>query len=127
MNKTDNVMTASNSDCGEPVAWARASFITDRDGRNIGTDDPELAWGKEPPFDETGWSPLYASPPSAVMRDAANALESCVNLLSIWKGWTPDYCSANRNFESLPEIENARAALAALRSLQGEAPSKETS
>ena len=45
----------------EPVAWSRASFIEDDDGRSIGTDDPELAWGKEPP-DEFGWWPLYTTP-----------------------------------------------------------------
>jgi len=46
----------------EPVAWCRASFIEDDDGRQIGTDEPEIAWGKEPP-DESGWSPLYTTPP----------------------------------------------------------------
>jgi hypothetical protein len=42
----------------KPLAWGRRRFITDRDGRPIGTDDPELEWGSEPP-DESGWFPLY--------------------------------------------------------------------
>jgi hypothetical protein len=41
----------------QPVAWCRASFIEDTDGRRIGTDDPEMAWGKKPP-DSVGWEPL---------------------------------------------------------------------
>lgn len=52
----------------EPVAWSRASFIEDDDGRQIGTDDPDLAWGKEPP-DAVGWSPLcYCTPPAAQLK-----------------------------------------------------------
>jgi hypothetical protein len=41
----------------EPVAWCRSSFIEDTDGRRIGTDDPEVVWGKKPP-DPVGWEPL---------------------------------------------------------------------
>ena len=48
----------------EPVAWSRASFIEDDDGRQIGTDKPEISWSKEPP-DEFSWSPLYTTPPAA--------------------------------------------------------------
>lgn len=46
---------------GQAVAWGQDRFITDRDGRPIGTDDPCLEWGSEPP-DDSGWWPLYASP-----------------------------------------------------------------
>lgn len=44
---------------GVPVAWSRSRTIDNAEGCPIGTDEPELAWGKEPP-DDTGWSPLYA-------------------------------------------------------------------
>lgn len=44
---------------GVPVAWSRSRTIDNAEGSPIGTDEPELAWGKEPP-DDTGWSPLYA-------------------------------------------------------------------
>lgn len=51
---------------------------------------------------------------SALKADAerkGKALDLCVNLLSIWRAWTPDYCTAHKDFESLPEIQQARAAL----------------
>ena len=39
------------------------------------------------------------------------ALLACVNLLEIWSKWTPEYCTAHRDFERLPEIQRARALL----------------
>lgn len=45
------------------VAWSRSRTINNAEGYAIGTDEPELAWGKEPP-DDAGWSPLYTSPPA---------------------------------------------------------------
>lgn len=47
----------------EPVAWAHDRFIENADGMRIGTDEPELQWGKYVPDDDGGWFPLYASPP----------------------------------------------------------------
>lgn len=48
----------------------------------------------------------------AELEAAKRALTVCVNLLEIWSKWTPDYCSAHTNFEGLPEIIEARAAIA---------------
>ena len=47
----------------EPVAWGCNRYIEDDKGFQIGTDDPELAWGKYAP-DDNGWWPLYKSPPA---------------------------------------------------------------
>ena len=49
----------------------------------------------------------------------ALALESCVNLLSIWRYWTPTYSTAYHDFESLPEVIAARAAIDAARAEKG--------
>jgi len=57
------IKQARSAPVQEPVAWSRASFIEDDDGRQIGTDEPEISWGKEPP-DKFGWSPLYTTPPA---------------------------------------------------------------
>lgn len=46
----------------EPVAWGCNRYIENDNGFQIGTDEPELAWGKYAP-DDNGWWPLYASPP----------------------------------------------------------------
>jgi hypothetical protein len=43
----------------EPVAWMKNQFITDDAGFNIGTDDPEVHFGKDCPED-SGWWPVYA-------------------------------------------------------------------
>lgn len=48
----------------EPVAWAHDRFIENDDGMRIGTDEPELQWGKYAP-DDDGWFPLYKSPPTS--------------------------------------------------------------
>ena len=45
-----------------PVAWGCNRYIEDDNGFQIGTDEPELAWGKYAP-DDNGWWPLYTSPP----------------------------------------------------------------
>lgn len=47
----------------EPVALAHDRFIENDDGMRIGTDEPELQWGKYVPDDDGGWFPLYTSPP----------------------------------------------------------------
>ena len=47
----------------EPVAWGCNRYIEDDKGFQIGTDEPELAWGKYAP-DDNGWWPLYTSPPA---------------------------------------------------------------
>ena len=62
----------------EPVAWSRASFIEDDYGRSIGTDDPELAWGKEPP-DEFGWWPLYTTPQRTWIGLTQEEFEKLIN------------------------------------------------
>jgi hypothetical protein len=61
----------------EPVAWSRASFIEDDDGRAIGLDEPEVVWGKQRP-DEDGWGPLYTRPvdDTALLRQCLDALET---------------------------------------------------
>ena len=46
----------------EPVAWGCNRYIEDDNGFQIGTDEPELAWGKYAP-DDNGWWPLYTTPP----------------------------------------------------------------
>ena len=46
----------------EPVAWGCNRYIEDDNGFQIGTDEPELAWGKFAP-DDNGWWPLYTTPP----------------------------------------------------------------
>lgn len=66
---------------GIPVAWSRQQFIHDDDGYSIGTDEPELHWGKEPPDDETSWHPLYAAA-GVTTRDAA--LEEAARLCERW-------------------------------------------
>jgi len=66
---------------GIPVAWSRQEFIHDDDGYSIGTDEPELHWGKEPPDDEGGWHPLYAAA-GVTTRDAA--LEEAAQLCERW-------------------------------------------
>lgn len=43
----------------KPVAWMKNQFITDDAGFNIGTDDPEVHFGKDCPED-SGWWPVYA-------------------------------------------------------------------
>ena len=48
----------------EPVAWGCNRYIEDDNGFQIGTDEPELAWGKYAP-DDNGWWPLYTTPPAA--------------------------------------------------------------
>jgi len=47
----------------EPVAWGCNRYIEDDNGFQIGTDEPELAWGKYAP-DDNGWWPLYTTPPA---------------------------------------------------------------
>jgi hypothetical protein len=54
----------------EPVAWGRNSFIEDDNGVPIGTDDPELIWGKYLPDDDGGWWPLYTAPNTKVNSEA---------------------------------------------------------
>ncbi|MEM8971730.1 MAG: helix-turn-helix transcriptional regulator [Pseudomonadota bacterium] len=54
----------------------------------------------------------------SVNKDLYEALNTCVELLSIWRGHLPSYCSAYTNFEGLPEIEKARAALEKARDKQ---------
>jgi hypothetical protein len=44
----------------KPVAWIRMRFITDRDGRPIGTDDPEVVVQADMPDWDGGWGPLFA-------------------------------------------------------------------
>ena len=44
-----------------PVAWGCNRYIEDDNGFQIGTDEPELAWGKSVP-DDNGWWPLYTTP-----------------------------------------------------------------
>ena len=44
----------------EPVAWGCNRYIEDDNGFQIGTDEPELAWGKFAPNDN-GWWPLYTA------------------------------------------------------------------
>lgn len=46
----------------EPIGWARNQTIDDDNGCPIGSDEPEIHWGKEKP-DECGWWPLFAAPP----------------------------------------------------------------
>jgi hypothetical protein len=67
-SEVDRLKVAQPAPVQEPVAWSRASFIEDDDGRQIGTDEPEISWGKEPP-DEFGWSPLYTTPPAAPVQE----------------------------------------------------------
>ena len=50
----------------EPVAWGCNRYIEDDNGFQIGTDDPELAWGRFAP-DDNGWWPLYTTPPQRTM------------------------------------------------------------
>lgn len=66
---------------GTPVAWSRQQLIHDDAGYSIGTDEPELHWGKEPPDDEAGWHPLYAAA-GVTTRDAA--LEEAAQLCELW-------------------------------------------
>lgn len=54
--KAEVVMTFKQQ---EPVAWMKNQFITDDAGFNIGTDDPEVHFGKDCPED-SGWWPVYA-------------------------------------------------------------------
>jgi len=56
--------SAANKEKQEPVAWGCNRYIEDDNGFQIGTDDPELAWGKYAP-DDNGWWPLYTTPPAA--------------------------------------------------------------
>ena len=52
----------AESEKQEPVAWGCNRYIEDDNGFQIGTDEPELAWGKYAP-DDNGWWPLYTAPP----------------------------------------------------------------
>lgn len=54
----------------EPVAWGCNRYIEDDNGFQIGTDEPELAWGKYAP-DDNGWWPLYTSPQPAQQEPVA--------------------------------------------------------
>ena len=67
----------------EPVAWGQTRYICDRDGRPIGSDDPILSWGAEPPED-SGWWPLYAAPaPSAAQPAEPTATDDLVARLRV--------------------------------------------
>lgn len=83
-SKTFNGTAAPSLTVGEretPCAWARQQFIHDDAGYCIGTDDPELYWGDEPPEGESGWIPLYGSA-GVTTRDAA--LEEAAKLCELW-------------------------------------------
>ena len=63
----------------EPVAWGCSRFIEDDNGLQIGTDEPELAWGKFAP-DDNGWWPLYTTPPKRPWVGLTDEeIESCAN------------------------------------------------
>ena len=68
-----------------PVAWGCNRYIEDDNGFQIGTDEPELAWGKYAP-DDNGWWPLYTSPPQ---RQPLTE-EQAKNLLRIGPVYAPD-------------------------------------
>jgi hypothetical protein len=75
----------------EPVAWGCNRYIEDDNGFQIGTDEPELAWGKYAP-DDNGWWPLYTTPPAAqqepnfwnVIDPAGNIVASEKNAIRGW-------------------------------------------
>ena len=58
------IKQARSAPVPEPVAWGCNRYIEDDNGFQIGTDEPELAWGKYAP-DDNGWWPLYTTPPAA--------------------------------------------------------------
>ena len=67
----------------EPVAWGCNRYIEDDKGFQIGTDDPELAWGKYAP-DDNGWWPLYTSPPAqrtwvGLTYEEAKEIYTCIH------------------------------------------------
>lgn len=45
----------------EPVAWAHDRFIENDEGMPIGTDEPELQWGRYIPDEDGGWFPLFTA------------------------------------------------------------------
>ena len=55
---------------------------------------------------------VVQSPAPSQCKEMYEALKTCVELLELWRHWTPSHCTAFNDFESLPEIEKARAALA---------------
>jgi hypothetical protein len=57
------IKQARSAPVQEPVAWGCNRYIEDDNGFQIGTDEPELAWGKYAP-DDNGWWPLYTTPPA---------------------------------------------------------------
>ena len=57
------IKQARSASVQEPVAWGCNRYIEDDNGFQIGTDEPELAWGKYAP-DDNGWWPLYTTPPA---------------------------------------------------------------
>jgi hypothetical protein len=57
------IKQARSAPAQEPVAWGCNRYIEDDNGFQIGTDEPELAWGKYAP-DDNGWWPLYTTPPA---------------------------------------------------------------
>jgi hypothetical protein len=67
---------------GEPVAWGCNRYIEDDNGFQIGTDEPELAWGKYAP-DDNGWWPLYTTPPAQpVQEPVADAIARYLRVCS---------------------------------------------
>ena len=121
--------TASNSDCGEPVAWIEHH----KAGDNLGWEPVNHPYAKA--------TPLYASPPSAVMRDAAacKAAQDDAYVQGRKEQAKADGQAMSMAIEAMEmkqrvtlwendgDAAKFRAALAALRALQGEAPSKEES
>jgi hypothetical protein len=102
-----------------PGPWSEGitDWSVDNDGENTcvhiladNRDDPVCivvegaAYGRDAQLDAN--ARLIAAAPAML-----GALETAVALLEIWRGWTPGYSTAHTDFESLPEVRKARAAI----------------
>jgi hypothetical protein len=100
----------------EPVAWGCNRYIEDDNGFQIGTDDPELAWGRFAP-DDNGWWPLYTAPPQRKQSEQAEPVSAdphtttLRNLLECCLSWEPDACVLG-NVTARQAVAALRAALA---------------
>lgn len=86
-------------------AFAHPGGIEGADG------DPVCIFG-----DWSGSGTMFENQANATLIAAApdllEALKTTLSLLEIWRGWTPSYSTAHTDFESLPEVIEARSAIA---------------
>lgn len=97
------------------VGWP---IVSSPDGQSI----CNLSWiGKKPDhITEEGFAAYRAKVEArgrliASAPDLLEALNTTLSLLEIWRAWTPSHSTAHTDFESLPEVQKARAAISKAR------------